>query len=465
MLIKKKKTVKEIVVPVTKAAAPAVSSNSGFNFHNPITQEIENQAKSLVQKKSEELLEEFNKEIAVKKNYAEQEIQQMLQEAHHEAEKIIEEAVSYKKSAEIEIYDAKKLLENERNDIAILKDQELKQSFEEGMSKASEIVSELVNYLATFHEAKKKIIEESKQEIMSIAFDLAKQILGYEVQTNDDVLFSQVERAISKVVTAKGIMQIYLNPKDIDKVEPLEKALLKILDPSVKLVFQKDESIDQGSCIVNTQGGRLDASFTGQINVLKQVLERYLGYEIKALVEPEIQHEIKTEIKTEIEQVNIPANKPINQYLEQSLDDFDDVEMGPLDDFDFENLSLEDYLLKHGENVDNNIIDNIDLEDETMSILELESQDSKELGANDFSDQELELSLSGDDEDEDFDDFEDDEDEEEDDDLEDDEDLDDEDDDEEEDDDDDFEDDEDLEEYDENPDDDDDKGDDRFPEY
>lgn len=446
MLIKKKKTVKEIVVPVTKATAAHVSSNSGFNFHNPITQEIENQAKSLVQKKSEELLEQFNKEIAVKKSHAEEEIQQMLLQAQNEAASIVEEANAYKKTAEIEIYDTKKLLDNERNQIVILKEQELKQSFEEGMSKASEIISELMNYLMTFHDAKKKVIEESKKEIMSIAFDLVNQIIGYEVEVNDEVLQAQVERAISKVVTAKGIMQIYLNPQDIDKVASLEKALLKVLDPSIKLVFQKDETVDQGSCIVNTQGGRLDASFTGQIKVLKEVLGRYLGYEIKPLKEPV--KEAVIEPKNEIEE------------------DFVDLKFDPLDDFDFENLSLEDYLLKHGENVDNNIIESIDLEDETMSILELESQDSKELGANDFSDQDAELILDDDldDPDEDLDDdFEDDEDEE-DDDLEDDEeDLDEEE--VEEEDDEDFEDDEDLEEYEENPDDDDDKGDDRFPEY
>lgn len=440
MLIKKKKTVKEIVVPVTKVATPS----AGFNFHNPITQEIENQAKSLVQKKSEELLEEFNKEIAVKKSHAEEEIQQMLEQAQTEAAAIVEEANVYKKTAEIEIYDTKKLLENERNQIVILKEQELKQSFEEGMSKASEIVSELMNYLMTFHDAKKKVIEESKKEIMSIAFDLVNQILGYEVETNDEVLQSQVERAISKVVTAKGIMQIYLNPKDIDKVAFLEKALLKVLDPSIKLVFQKDESIDQGSCIVNTQGGRLDASFTGQIKVLKEVLGRYLGYEIKPLKD------------LVIEPVLEPETEP--------LEDFVEVKIDPLDDLDFENLSLEDYLLQHGENVDNNIIESIDLEDETMSILELETHDSKELGANDFSDQELELSLGGDDEDVEFDDFEDDDEEEEDDDdlEDDDEDLDDE---EVEEDEDEDPDEEDFEEFDENPDDDEDKGDDRFPEY
>ncbi len=439
MLIKKKKTVKEIVVPVTKATA---ISNSGFNFNNPITQEIENQAQSLVQKKSEALLEEFNREIAVKKSHAEEEIQQMIQEAQTEAATIVEEANAYKKTAEIEIYDTKKLLENERNQIVILKEQELKQSFEEGMSKASEIIAELMNYLATFHHAKKNVIEESKKEIMSIAFDLVNQILGYEVETNDEVLQTQVERAISKVVTAKGIMQIYLHPKDIDKVAFLEKALLKVLDPSIKLVFQKDESIDQGSCIVNTQGGRLDASFSGQIKVLKEVLGRYLGYEIKPLKDPMIE--------------------PKNELLEGLIE----VKIDPLDDLDFENLSLEDYLLQHGENVDNNIIDNIDLEDETMSILELESQDSKELGANDFSDQEAELMLGDDDLDDPDEDLDDDSDdlEEEDDDLEDDvEDLDEEEVEEEEDED--FEDDEDVEEYNENPDDDDDTGDDRFPEY
>lgn len=382
-----------------------------FGKKNPITQEIENQAKKLVEKRSQEMMLKVDEELAQKKIEANQQIENMITEAKHEAEKIINEAHETKKTVDIEIYDARELLKLERQEIETLKYNELTKAYDLGMSQATEFINELMNYLINFQNAKKLVIEESKSEIMAIAFDLVKQILGHEATVNPQILEEQIENSIAKVITSKGIIQIFVNPVDANRAQSLETHLSKLLDPSVRLIVQADEEIDQGSCIVNTQGGRLDASFSGQIKVLKESFQRYLGYEIKDLEAPV-----------------------------EGLEIFEELEKIQLQEF---------------KSVDNNInIIDKDIEDEAMSILEL--QDSKELGANDFTDVEIKM--------QDDDEFEDDDDEFEDDDLDEDEDFD-EDEDDEDFDDEDEEEEEEFEDFDESEDEEEESGDSRFPEY
>lgn len=354
-------------------------------------------------------LTDLENEFQAKKAQAENEVHSIIHSARENSEKIIQSAEDIKAKANQEIALQRQELQKEKNNFANLKEKEIKDAYDQGMKQATDVVVELMNVLATFNQVKRNIIVESKKEIISIALDFAKQIVGYEIKVNDNFLQDQIERSITKLANTKGLIQVFINPQELSKISKIEEALARILDPAVKLIFQKDEKVDLGSCVINTQGGRMDSSFSTQIRILKEALEKYLGYEIEDLVE-------------------------INEQ--------DNIE---------ENLELQEIKV-----LDNNIIaKEKELEDEDMAVLEL--QDSKELGANDIDEKEIKLS----DDDDDFDDEDPDEDfeEEDDEDSEEEEYLDDDEDEDEEEDDEDFDEDEDFEEEEEE------EKDDRFPEY
>ncbi|MFN3695189.1 MAG: FliH/SctL family protein, partial [Ignavibacterium sp.] len=75
-----------------------------------------------------------------------------------------------------------------------------------------------------------------------------------------------------KVLTANSIL-IKLNPQDFDFVTNDLKDLNKTFDVS-RIKLEKDEMIEKGGCLIETEIGNADARISSQLNELKRKLEQ-----------------------------------------------------------------------------------------------------------------------------------------------------------------------------------------------
>lgn len=287
---------------VVNVATPKTSS---LQFHSVVEQpaDIEIKAKDLIQARADELMSQANLEIEFKLKQARLDAQSIIDSAKSQSETVLHSAHQEAEARRIEIQAALEHLELEKSKLGKLIEQEKHKAFNEAMMKADLYIAELMQILGTFQNAKRNMLVEVKEEIVALALDVAKQILAYEVDHNPELLEQQVYKSISKVINSKGVIQIYLNPEDIRHADYLENLMSKILDPSVRLAFLKDEAVNKGSCRVNTQGGHLDASFNGQIELIKVAFEKYLGHKISDIKTIE-EDEMLTLIKPEIQSIN-----------------------------------------------------------------------------------------------------------------------------------------------------------------
>jgi hypothetical protein len=124
--------------------------------------------------------------------------------------------------------------------------------------------------------------------------------------------------------------------------------------------------VDLGSCIINTQGGRLNASFRAQLEVIKSSFEKYLGHSIDDSIldipEPEIHPDPEPEM--ELVETQKPNKKSstkkssstkkkskIKSLEEPSDEDLELIENEPLDlDFEDDLAELLDDLMSGIEN-------------------------------------------------------------------------------------------------------------------
>jgi hypothetical protein len=170
-----------------------------------------------------------------------------------------------------------------------------------------------------------------KEEIACLALHVVRQILDREVQTNPELLEGQILKAINAVSGGKGTIQVYLNPVDQAKSAYLEKNLSKLLDESIKLIFLKDDTVDEGSCLVNTQGGRLNASFSSQIELIKIALEMYLGHKIEEIHDSsglDQAESMQVDPSKIIQIKRAPSSEPSDEDLEMiesEIDEFSDL--------------------------------------------------------------------------------------------------------------------------------------------
>jgi flagellar assembly protein FliH len=385
------------------------------NFQNNLIsdEEISAKAHDLVEEKIKQLYEDYQAEIAEKRNQAELELESYCEaeknRAVDEANEIIGSARAQAEEIIAIANEEKEKLEQEKADFEVQIQFERQKALDDAMQKADSYIKEFISIISSFNKSKALILEEVKPQIASIAMDVAKQILEYEVDTNPNLIEDQLTKAISKLINTKGVMQIYLHPEDVEQVDYLDAALSKVLDSSVRLIFIKDDSVDKGSCLINTQGGRLDSRFSTQLELIKVVFEKYLGHKIDELdnLIENINDDDFLDYDKELEMSGKEIIKPSKQdsSYEPSDDDLDFLENDPEA---FVDLSLDEDL--------DSLLQDVLIEDETPKEVKTKTQsksrepdykldhdDSKDLGANDFAngddlllDDDLDLDLDAD---------------------------------------------------------------------
>lgn len=129
-------------------------------------------------------------------------------------------------------------------------------------------LDELINHLA---EQINNQSELFSQLVIDTSIAIAEKIIQREIEKESNIL-NVIEVCLKKVLTASNII-IKLNPQDFEFVSNDLKELNKSIDVA-KIKFEKDETIQKGGCLVETEIGNADARISSQLNELKRKLEQ-----------------------------------------------------------------------------------------------------------------------------------------------------------------------------------------------
>ncbi len=377
---------------VTKLQPKQFDSNS--SPHQAQEQSIDALAEDLVQARVDELYAQKEAEVAEIEKQAQADIQKALDDSKVLAQQILDDA---QLQANNLTNQALAVIEKQKQEISKLAKTESERGFKEGMAKADIYIRDLMKMLASFNNAKKDILLEVKNEIASLAIHVVRQIFKREVQINPELLEEQILKAVNLVSDGKGIIQVYLNPIDQAKAVFLEQNLSKLIDESIKLIFLKDETVDEGSCIINTKGGSLDVSFSSQIELIKVAFEMYLGHKIEEIPEP---NELSGSDQAETESMRVDPDKIIKTKFGPIKEPSDeDLEMIELEADEFDDLIIDDDLDALLKEV--MMEDGADIKDEdvikTDDDIPLSEIEDENYNKNDKNEEEITLSYDDDD--------------------------------------------------------------------
>jgi len=306
-------------------------------------------------------------------NEAQSIIEAARSEAERQAAAIMAEAEAKAIEVRNHLIAEKEKLEDQYSKLDELREQ----GYQEGLNEAEEIKDELLKMLSGFQNAKAKVLHEAEEEIASIALSVAQKLIQSEIKRDKSskaVLTKLIRAATSKVVTGKGLVKILVNTADMQHAKSIKTALAKVLEEGVNLVFEPDETIEPASCIIETKGGRFDASFHTQIKVISVALEKYLGHK---LVDLDERYQEDTEMQVTVPKSNQLSHEPSDADLDALLTDIQTKKYFADD---------EDLQAKHDDDYDDDDLDqddDDDLDDEDSDDDDLVDEDEDDLGAVD----------------------------------------------------------------------------------
>lgn len=146
-----------------------------------------------------------------------------------------------------------------------LKEEAEKAGFQSGYEKWTEMVSLLEKEIVN-------VRQELQKVVMPVAVKAAKKIVTTELSVNPGVISDIVLSTLKTVAQHKRVV-IYVSKEDYSRIESEKAELKKVFDELESLSIRERDDIDAGGCVVETEGGIINARIKDRWRTLEAALE------------------------------------------------------------------------------------------------------------------------------------------------------------------------------------------------
>ena len=147
------------------------------------------------------------------------------------------------------------------------------EGFQKGLDEARSSIEELNKSLIGFMDATNRIYDEVSNDILDMSIEMAKKIIKKEVETDRSVLLSVINGVLQDLSKEESRVILYVSPLDLAVAKNSVPEILESSQLEAKISVMSDENVDQGSVIVKTNNGIVDASFKTQFKILEEALK------------------------------------------------------------------------------------------------------------------------------------------------------------------------------------------------
>jgi type III secretion protein L len=147
----------------------------------------------------------------------------------------------------------------------ILKEQAKVEGFDEGFK-------EWIDHIAKLEEEIQKVRGDMEKLVMPVAIEAAKKIVNKEIELSESTIVDIVCGTLKAVSQHKRIT-VYVHKSDLEFVEENRPRLKQIFENLEVLSIRPRSDIKQGGCVIETEGGIINAQLENRWRILEAAFE------------------------------------------------------------------------------------------------------------------------------------------------------------------------------------------------
>jgi flagellar assembly protein FliH len=168
--------------------------------------------------------------------------------------------------------DDRNLISRAQEEANAIKESASGEGFEYGLNLSKECLKELNAAINDLISAKEKVMMDAIPDISVIAVKAAEKLIRKELELDEKVILNIISEVIKSIGRDETEIIIKANPNDTEIVRENLPEIYPYSE-NTKITVIPDETVDWGSCIVQTRNGVVDARFSTQLQVLQKALE------------------------------------------------------------------------------------------------------------------------------------------------------------------------------------------------
>ncbi|CAH0214360.1 Yop proteins translocation protein L [Peribacillus sp. Bi96] len=205
----------------------------------------------------------------------------ILNDAKQEAEVLLLDAKQKAQAIAAEIQQDRENWKNQEKVLYIEQAQKegYQQGVEDGIQKGyNKIAGDIAFAKEVVESAKKDYrqhIESSEIVILNLAVKVAEKIIGQQLDKDEGSFLSIVKKAIKEVRDHREV-QVHIHPVQYQSILSHREELISIFPKDTELYIFPDDELEEDSCIIESETGKIDASVDSQLHEIKVKLTELL---------------------------------------------------------------------------------------------------------------------------------------------------------------------------------------------
>lgn len=147
-----------------------------------------------------------------------------------------------------------------------IKEQAQKEGYEAGFQRWAE-------HILTFQKRIDSVRSDYVRMLAPVALKATQKIVGKAFELSNDLIYNIVENALKPVLQHKNIT-IYVNRDDLRFLEKNRERLKSLFESIEVLSIRERDDISKGGCVIETEGGILNARLENQWDLLEKAFEK-----------------------------------------------------------------------------------------------------------------------------------------------------------------------------------------------
>lgn len=170
--------------------------------------------------------------------------------------------------------DDRNLISRAQQEAILIKEQASKEGYEKGLLEAHSTVKTLKNALEEFFEYKEEVYKKVSEDILDISLKVAEKIVKKEVESDKSVLDAIVSDALKSLAKDENKIILKVNPTDVEYTKEIVPKLLSSGQFEAKIFVSGDKDVDEGSAVIETSNGIIDANISTQLEIIKEAFKQ-----------------------------------------------------------------------------------------------------------------------------------------------------------------------------------------------
>ncbi len=145
---------------------------------------------------------------------------------------------------------------------------EMRGVWEARMTALRDEVSQVVAQIGA---AREQLWQEQEAEMVALSLDIARQVVKTEVTQNPQVVRAVIANALRRI-TDKDNVRVRVSLADAPAVKEARQDLMETVDGLRHLEVIDDRRVGVGGCVIETNGGTIDAKIETQLGEVARAL-------------------------------------------------------------------------------------------------------------------------------------------------------------------------------------------------